>query len=105
MVRSVKNANNITAAGLEEYPASVKGRRSRVTDSNAASSFSVLGGTPRSAVPEVIYWMLDVSLPWCGCLSGASTIQTLSEAQWEDFCHCPGILRCSSSSATLEMEI
>lgn len=105
MVRSVKNANNITAAGLEEYSASVKGRRRRVTDSNAASSFPVLGGTPRSTVPEVIYWVLDVSLPWCGCLSGASRIQTFSDAQWEDFCHGPSILRCSSSSATLGMEI
>lgn len=99
MVRSVKNANNITAAGLEECPASAKSRLNHITDSNPASNFPVLSGLLRSTFPEVIYWLLGVSLPWCGCLSGASRTEKLSDAQWEDFHLGPGILRCSGSSA------
>lgn len=79
MVRSVKNANNITAAGLEEYPASAKGRVNHVTDCNAASNFPVLGGSLRSTFPELIYWLLGVPLPRCGCLSGASRTEMLSD--------------------------
>jgi len=85
MVRSVKNANNITAAGLEEHPSSVKGRVNRVTDSSASSNIPVLGGPPRSTFPEVIYCLFGVLLPWCGCLSGASRTEMLADAQWEDF--------------------
>ena len=98
MVRSVKNADNITAAGLEECPASAKGRLNHVTDSNAASNIPVLSGPLRSTFPEVIYWLLGVSLPWCGCLSGAYRTKMLSDAQWEDFHLGRGVLRCSSSS-------
>lgn len=99
MVRSVKNANNITAAGVEECPASAKGRLNHITHSNPASNFPVLSGLLRSTFPEVIYWLLGVSLPWCGCLSKASRTEMLSDAQWEDFHLGPGILRCSGSSA------
>lgn len=52
MVRSVKNANKITAAGLEGYPASGKGRLSDVTDSSTASSFPVFTGPHRLPLPS-----------------------------------------------------
>lgn len=98
MVRSVKNANNITAVGLEEYPALAKGRLNHVTDRNAASNFPVLSGPPRSPFPEIIDGLLGASFPSCWCPSGASRTETLSDAQWEDFSLGPGVLRRSSSS-------
>lgn len=98
MVRSIKKVNNITAAGLEKYPALAKSWQNHVTESNAASNFPVLSWPPRSTFPEGIYWMLGVSLSLCGCLGETSRFEMLSDAHCEDFHLGLGILRCSSSS-------
>lgn len=52
---------------------------------NTASNFPLLSGPPRPTFPEVIYWLLAVSLPWCGCLSEASRTEMLPGDQWESF--------------------
>lgn len=68
---SQKNGSDITAAGLEEYPASAKGRVKHVTGITSARNFPVISGPLRPTFPEVIHLLLGTSLPWCGCLSGA----------------------------------
>lgn len=52
VVRAVKNANKITAAGLEGFPAPEKGRLNDLTGSNTASSFPVLTRPCRPIIPK-----------------------------------------------------
>lgn len=100
VVSSVKNANKITAAGLEGFPAPGKGRLNDLTDSNTASSFPVLTGPPRPTFPKGFsgWWassFLGVGVPGEHPELRSSLMHHGRVSPW------PCVLRCSSSSIYL----
>lgn len=95
VVRSVKNANKITAAGLEGYPASGKGRLNDVTDSSTASSFPVSAGPPRPIFPKWAPGSLP-SMVWVS--QGSIQSWDLLWCTTGGFPHDLGVLRCRGSS-------